>query len=90
MWKTAEELLSPIEHNIDYLKNCLYNTDNIFAISVRQDIGEDSVAICFFTKGNRKITFALFPYDNSVKGEAKNSFELAQHYLKNIYKNLKE
>lgn len=90
MWKTAEELLSPIEHTIDYLKDCIYNTDDIFTINVEQEIGGDIFAIYFFTKGNRKITFALFPYDNSVKGEAKNSFELAQHYLKNIYKNLKE
>ncbi len=90
MWKTAEELLSPIEHDVDYLENCLYNTDNIFKIMVGQEIGENAFNIYFFTKEDKKITFAIFPYDNSVTGTVKNAFNISEHYLKNIYKNLKK
>lgn len=89
MWKTAEELLSPIEHDIDYLENCLYNTDNIFKIMVGQEIGENAFEIYFFTTEDKKITFAIFPYDNSATGAVKSSFDLSKHYLENIYKNLK-
>lgn len=88
MWKTAEELLSPIEHDIDYLENCLYNTDNIFKIMVGQEIGENAFEIYFFTTDNKKMTFAIFPYDNIDKKEIKRIFALSEHYLGNIYKNL--
>ena len=54
MWKTAEELLSPIGHDIDYLWNCLYNTDNIFKIMVGQEVGENAFNIYFFTPDNKK------------------------------------
>lgn len=90
MWKTAEELLSPIEHDVDYLENCLYNTDNIFKITIGQEIGENAFNIYFFTPDNKKITFAVFSYDNSNVGEARNAFSRSEHYFKNIYKNLKE
>ena len=90
MWKTAKELLSPIEHDIDYLENCPYNTDNIFKIMVGQEIGENAFEIYFFTPYDKKITFAIFPYDNSDKKEIKSTFAISEHYLKNIYKNLKK
>ena len=90
MWKTAEELLSPIGNDIDYLGNCLYNTDNIFKIMVGQEVGENAFNIYFFTPDNKKITFAIFSYDNNSNvGEARNAFSCAEYYLKNIYKNLK-
>ena len=54
MWKTAEELLSPIGNDIDYLGNCLYNTDNIFKIMVWQEMGENAFNIYFFTPDNKK------------------------------------